>query len=230
MTMDSDGDGLTAALRTALFDYAAGGGDPGDAALARAILSNQDAERKLHKAKGLRAEADWVKSKVKKTAVEETEVLCAEMRAEGERHLQSALQLHEEAEAKWQTASQEMERAGAACRDAEVYVTALRKEAEDYRQRVMAAAHQEIEEEKERATDEARESVRSHRERVDEEIRQALNAIEMMQQAVQAEFEAQQSFTEALRIRALAPKGDALEQDLLVLAHANRDRANGKVS
>ena len=57
----------------------------------------------------------------------------------------------------------------------------------------------------ERARHEAAAAVAEQKERMEDEVRHALRAVEKIQSAVQAELEAQQMYTEALRFRTAAP-------------------------
>ena len=90
---------------------------------------------------------------------------------------------------------------------ADAYMAAVRNEAEDYRRSVVQQTDEGARRIREEAQAEAGEAMRVQKEHVDEEIRRAMAGIEKMQQAVQSELEAQQAFTEALRMKAFSPRG-----------------------
>ena len=183
-----------------------GSEEPVSAMLARAMLSAQDAERRLEQARELKAEAERYRAQVQHETVELTEAQCAEMREDAEQDLELARRLRDEAETKWELARLELERASVTREDADAYMAAVRTEADEYRRSVMAETRHQAEATKRKSIEQAAEDARRTRQEADEEVRRAITGIETMQAAVQAELEAQQTFTEALRIRALAPK------------------------
>ena len=183
------------------------GEEPITAMLARAMIYSHDADRKLEQAQALKSEAEKYRSQVQRQSVEATEELCNQMREEADEELDAARRLRTEAEEKWSAAHAELERATVSREEADAYMAAVRTEAEDYRRTIMTHADEETKRIRAEAQTEANDSVTLQKERVDEEIRRAMAGIDKMQQAVQAELEAQQAFTEALRMKALTPRG-----------------------
>ena len=201
-----DGHGEDADL-AAILTSSSEADEPITAMLARAMIYSHDADRKLEQAQALKSEAEKYRSQVQRQSVEATEELCNQMREEAEEEADAARRLRTQAEEKWSGAHAELERATVSREEADAYMAAVRTEAEDYRRTVMLQADEETKRIRGEARTEANTSVAIQKERVDEDIRRAMAGIEKMQQAVQAELEAQQAFTEALRMKALSPRG-----------------------
>ena len=178
------------------------------AMLARAMLFAQDADRKLAEAKNVRSEAERFRSDMQRTTLEQTEALVRQLREEAERDRDEAQELRDEAEAKWEAARAELERASALREEAEHGRATAQADGEAYRQTAVSEAEREAINIKDTARAQVNAELALRQEQVDEEIRKAMAAIEKMQAAVQAELEAQQMYTEAVRLRASSPSYD----------------------
>ena len=178
------------------------------AMLARAMLFAQDADRKLAEAKNVRSEAERFRSEMQRTTVEQTEALVRQMRDEAEHDRDDAQQLRDEAESTWEAARAELERANTVREEAEQVRFRAQADAEAYRHQAIAEAEREAINIKDTARSQVNAELALRQEQVDEELRKAMAAIEKMQAAVQAELDAQQMYTEALRFRASAPNYD----------------------
>jgi ribosome recycling factor len=203
--------------------------EPLTAMVARAMIYAQDADRKLDQAKNVRAEAQRFRAEMQKTTMEQTEELCREMREEAEQDKTAAREVREEAESVWEAARAEFERGTILRQDAELILTAARAEAEEHRRTVNADAELDAISIRDSARTAINAELAERKTSVDEEIRKALAGIEKMQGAIQAELEAQELYTEALRFRAAAPKRDEPEERAPVAARrrttARRPRA-----
>jgi hypothetical protein len=179
--------------------------EPSSAMLARAMIFAQDADRKLAEARSVKAEAERFRAEMQKNTVDQTEVLVKQMRDTAELDQQNAQDLREEAEAAWESARTELERATSLREESEHLRIAAQADAEEYRRAVLAEAEREAIDIKDKARNEVNAELAERQLHVDEEIRNAVAAIEKMQAAAQAEMEAQQLYTEALRFRAASP-------------------------
>ncbi len=202
-------------------------GAPLPGMLARAMVYNQDAERKLEHARSMKQEAAKYRDQVQRQTVEQTEAFCAEVRTKVEEEYDAARKMRSDAEAAYEAARAEIERAATIRADADShadavraeagahadamrakadsYADAVRTEADEYRRSAEAQAAEATTAITEQAQLDAAAAVAEHRERVEDELRSGLHAVENMQSAVQAELEAQQMYTEALRFRTASP-------------------------
>ena len=214
-------------IRTMLAASAADDGAPLPGMLARAMVYSQDADRKLDRARAMKQEAAKYRDEVQRQTLEQTEAFCAEARSKAEAEYDDVRKLRAEAEKAFDAGRAELERAATVRAEADAYAEAvraeadahadgvrseagtyagaLRAEADAYRRSAEAQAAANTATLKERAQHEAAAAVAEQKERMEEEVRHALRAVEKMQSAVQAELEAQQMYTEALRFRTAAP-------------------------
>ena len=165
--------------------------------LARALIFAEDADEALRNAVSIRTEAERYRSEVETETVLATEQLCAQLKAEAQREVDEAGRLRADAEAYFA--------------DAQRTLTAAEKEkaeAEEFRKRVEADAGEEAKTLISQARSEADRETSDMRDRAVEEIAKAVSGIQKMKDAVQAELEAQTMYTEALRIKAMAPSRD----------------------
>jgi hypothetical protein len=179
--------------------------EPSSAMLARAMIFAQDADRKLAEARSVKAEAERFRAEMQKTTVDQTKVLVKQLREAAEVDQQSAQELREEAESVWESARTDLERATSLREEFVQLRIAAQVDAEEYRQGVLAEAEREAINIKDKARNEVNAELAERQLRIDEEIRNAVAAIEKMQSAAQAELEAPQLYTEALRFRAASP-------------------------
>lgn len=195
--------------------------------LARAMVYSQDADRKLDRARAMKQEAAKYRDEVQRQTIEQTEAFCAEARTKAEAEYDEARKLRTDAEETYDAARAELARAATVRADADAYAVMMRTEADDhadgvraeastyaetvraeadtYRRSAEAQATADTAALTDRAQREAVAAVAEQKERMEDEVRQALRAVEKMQSAVQAELEAQQMYTEALRFRTAAP-------------------------
>ena len=192
-------------IRTMLAASSADDGAPLPGMLARAMVYSQDADRKLDRARAMKQEAAKYRDEVQRQTVEQTEAFCAEARAKAEAEYDAARKLRADAEEAYDAGRAELERAATVRAEADAYAESVRAEADTYRQSAEAQAAASTAALTERAQHEAAAAVAEQQERMEEEVRHALRAVEKMQSAVQAELEAQQMYTEALRFRTAAP-------------------------
>ncbi|MCH7608553.1 MAG: hypothetical protein IIC94_08340 [Chloroflexi bacterium] len=214
-------------IRTMLAASSADDGAPLPGMLARAMVYSQDADRKLDHARAMKQEAAKYRDEVQRQTLEQTEAFCAEARAKAEADYDDARKLRADAEETYDAARAELARAATVRADADAYAASARTEADDhadgvrsdastyagtlraeadaYRRTAEAQAAADTTTLKDQAQREAAADVAEQKERMEDEVRQALRAVEKMQSAVQAELEAQQMYTEALRFRTAAP-------------------------
>ena len=192
-------------IRTMLAASSADDGAPLPGMLARAMVYSQDADRKLDRARAMKQEAAKYRDEVQRQTVEQTEAFFAEARSKAEAEYDDARQMRADAEDARATSRAELERAATVRAEADAYAEAVRTEADDYRRSTEAQAAANTAALTERAQHEAAAVVAEQKERMEDEVRHALRAVEKMQSAVQAELEAQQMYTEALRFRTAAP-------------------------
>jgi hypothetical protein len=201
--------------------------EPSSAMLARAMIFAQDADRKLAEAKSVKAEAEKFRAEMQKSTVDQTEALVKQMRDDAERDQQTAQELREEAESVWESARGELDRATVLREESEQLRVAAQADAEEYRRAVLAEAEREAIDIKDKARTEVNAELADRQMQVDEEIRNAVAAIEKMQAAAQAEMEAQQLYTEALRFRAASPSMDE-ESDSTPKIEAPKRRSSAR--
>ena len=192
-------------IRTMLAASAADDGAPLPSMLARAMVFSQDADRKLDRARAMKQEAAKYRDEVQRQTVEQTEAFSAEARAKAEAEYDDARKLRADAEEAHAAGRAELERAATVRAEADAYAAAVRAEADAYRRSAEAQAAANTAALTERAEHEAAAAVAEQKARLEDEVRHALRAVEKMQSAVQAELEAQQMYTEALRFRTAAP-------------------------
>ena len=192
-------------IRTMLAASSADDGAPLPGMLARAMVYSQDADRKLDRARAMKQEAAKYRDEVQRQTVEQTEAFFAEARSKAEAEYDAARQMRADAEDARAASRAELERAATVRAEADAYAEAVRTEADDYRRSTEAQAAANTAALTERAQHEAAAVVAEQKERIKDEVRHALRAVEKMQSAVQAELEAQQMYTEALRFRTAAP-------------------------
>ena len=203
-------------IHTMLSASFADDGAPLPGMLARAMVYNQDADRKLDRARAMKQEAAKYRDEVQRQTVEQTEAFCAGARAKVEAEHDAARKLRADAEEAHTAARAEIERAATIRAEADSYAEALRAEtdtyvgnvraeAEAYRRSADAQAAADTATVREQAKHEAAAAVAEQKERMEEEVRRALRAVEKMQSAAQVELEAQQMYTEALRFRTASP-------------------------
>ena len=195
-------------IRTLLAASMADEEEPLNAMLAKAMLYSQDADRKLDQAKAARDQAEKYRAEIQKNTIAETEVYCAEVRAEAQRELDDATKVSGEAHATWEAARAELERASDTRTESEAYADKMRSDLDQERTAILTEAVRQAAATRAGAQADAEAVVAERQERADEEIRKALGAIEKMQSAAAAELEAQAMYTEALRFRAASPKWD----------------------
>ena len=192
-------------IRTMLAASSADDGAPLPGMLARAMVYSQDADRKLDRARAMKQEAAKYRDEVQRQTVEQTEAFFAEARSKAEAEYDAARQMRADAEDARAASRAELERAATVRAEADAYAEAVRTEADDYRRSTEAQGAANTAALAERAQHEAAAAVAEQKERMEDEVRHALRAVEKMQSAVQAELEAQQMYTEALRFRTAAP-------------------------
>ncbi len=196
-------------IRAMLAASAADDGAPLPSMLARAMVYSQDADRKLDRARAMKQEAAKYRDEVQRQTVEQTEAFSAEARAKAEREYDDARNLRAEAEETYDAARAELARAATVRSEASAYARSVRAEADAYRRSAEAQAAADTATLREQAQRETAAAVAEQKERVGDEVRHAMRAVEKMQSAVQAELEAQQMYTEALRFRTAAPTAAA---------------------
>jgi F0F1-type ATP synthase membrane subunit b/b' len=103
------------------------------------------------------------------------------------------------------TARAETDRAGGVRQEAETYLASARTQAEEQGRNIVSEAEREAIGIKDAARIQVNAELAERQVSIDNEVRQAMAAIEKMQTAVNAELEAQQMYTEALRFRAASP-------------------------
>ena len=145
-----------------------------------AMLYAQDADRKLHEAKTAKAEAERYRAEMQRST----------------------------AESVWESARAELDRATTLRHESEEIFSTARADADEYRRTAVAEAEREAIAIKDTARSEVNAELAERQAIVDDEIRNALTAIDKMQSAPQAELEAQQMHTEALRFRAASPASE----------------------
>ncbi len=192
-------------IRTMLAASSADDGAPLPGMLARAMVYSQDADRKLDRARAMKQEAAKYRDEVQRQTVEQTEAFFAEARSKAEAEYDAARQMRADAEDARAASRAELERAATVRAEADAYAEAVRTEADDYRRSTEAQAAANTAALAEGAQHQAAAAVAEQKERVGDEVRHAMRAVEKMQSAVQAELEAQQMYTEALRFRTAAP-------------------------
>ena len=193
-------------IQTMLAASSADDGAPLPSMLARAMVYSQDADRKLDRARAMKQEAAKYRDEVQRQTLEQTEAFCAEARAKAEADYDEARKLRADAEETYDAARTEADdHADGVRSDASTYAGTLRAEADAYRRTAEAQAAADTTTLKDQAQREAAADVAEQKERMEDEVRQALRAVEKMQSAVQAELEAQQMYTEALRFRTASP-------------------------
>ena len=180
-------------------------GTPLHGMLARAMVYNQDAERKLERARAMKQEAAKYRDEVQRQTVEQTEAFCAEARGKTEEEYDAARKMRADAEGAHDDARAELERAATVRAEADAYAGSVRAEADAYRRSAEATAAANTAALTERAQLDAAAALAEQKERMEDEVRRALSAVEKMQSAVQAELEAQQMYTEAFRFRTASP-------------------------
>jgi hypothetical protein len=180
--------------------------------LARALIYAEDADEALKRAVSIRSEAQRYRAEVETAAVQATERLCAELRAEAQQELDEAREAREEAEAKKAEAERERRQA-----------EALRVEADESKKRTEAEARDQAAAVLAEAREQAAKEAAEMRRQVAEEIRKAVAGIQKMRDATQAELDAQKIYTEALRIKAMAPTRDDMT-DIAASAGAVRSK------
>ena len=184
--------------------------------LARSMVYNQDAERKLERARAMKQEAAKYRDEVQRRTVEQTEAFCAEARAKADEEYDAARKMRAEAEGAYDDARAELERAATVRAEADAYAEGVRSEAgayagsvraeaDAYRRSAEATAAANTAALTERAQLEAAAALAEQKERMEDEVRRALRAVEKVQSAVQEELEAQQMYTEAFRFRTASP-------------------------
>lgn len=199
-------------IRTMLAASFADEQEPLTAMLARAMIYSQDADRKLERAKAMRTEAERYREQVQRETVAQTEALCAAMLQEAEEEQKSAHDLRSEAEQQWESARAELDRATRQREEADRYREVVQAEADATKARVQAEAEQEAAALRDSIRAETEAEMAAEKERMDSEIRKAMAAMDKVQAAAQAELEAQQLYTEALRFKAASPKNE-IEQE-----------------
>lgn len=187
--------------------------EPSSALLVRAANFAHEADQKLKEARGVKAEAERFRAEMQKSTMEQAEALYRYTREEAGRERSAAHELDEATHTVIESAKAEFERATVLKEDAEAIRIRATKDAAAYNEAALADAHREALNIKEEARAIVNADLFERQEQVDQEIRKALSAIETMQAAGQAETEAQQMYTEALRFRAASPhwNGDDLE-------------------
>ena len=196
------------ALFTGSFDDAV---EPASALLARAASFANEADLKLREARGVKAEAERFRAEMQKSTVDQTEALYRQIREEAGRARGAAHELGEATLTVWESAKAELERATALKEEAALIRLRATKEAEQYRETALSEAQREAINIKDEARAKVNADLSVRQDQVDQEIRKSLASIEKMQAAGQAEAEAQQLYTEALRFRAASPHWDGDE-------------------
>ena len=192
-------------IRTMLAASLDDDGTPLHGMLARAMVYNQDAERKLERARAMKEEAAKYRDEVQRQTVEQTEAFCADARGRTEEEYDAACKLRADAEGAYGDARAELERAASIRAEADAYAEAVRAEADEHRRSAEAQTAADTAALRERVQIEAAAALTEQKERMEDEVRRALRAVEKMQSAVQAELEAQQMYTEAFRFRTASP-------------------------
>ena len=181
---------------------------PLDGMLAHALVFSQDADRKLERARAMKREATKYRAEAQRQTIEQTEAFCIQARERTEEEQEAARKLRTEAGEAWETARSELDRAVELRSEAEAYLDSVRAEAEELRRSVAAEAESDAEVFRKQAEAEANAAVARKKEELDHAVRRALGAIEKMESAVQDELEAQQMYTEGLRLRTASPAWD----------------------
>ncbi len=203
-------------IRTMLAASLDDDGTPLHGMLARAMVYNQDAERKLERARAMKQEAAKYRDEVQRQTLEQTEAFCADARGKTEEEHEAARKLRADAKEAYDDARAQLERAASIRAEADAYAEAVRAEAgayagsvraeaDAYRGSAEATAAANTAALTERAQLDAAAALTEQKERMEDEVRRALRAVEKMQSAVQAELEAQQMYTEAFRFRSASP-------------------------
>lgn len=182
--------------------------------LTRALIYVEDADDALRSAMSIRTEAERYRSEVETQTVQATEQLCTDLRIEAQRDLEEAARLHEQAQSAWEEAD----------RAREVAET-VKTEADAYQVQIEAQAQEEAKATLEQSREEAAREANEIRNQAAEEIKKAVAGIQKMRDAAQAELEAQKLYTEATRIKAMAPSRDESTEMLVAKAPKTKTRS-----
>lgn len=185
--------------------------------LTRALIYVEDADEALRSAMSIRTEAERYRSEVETETVQATEQLCADLRVEAQRDLEEAARLREQAQSAWEEADRAREAA-----------ETVKIEADAYRVQVETETQEEAQALLKQSQEEAIREANGMRNQAAEEIKKAVAGIQKMKDAAQTELEAQKLYTEAVRIKAMAPSRDESAELLVAKAQAPKGKTRSR--
>lgn len=188
---------------SALLDLLMEGAQPRQALVAKALLDQQDAEQALREAQTLKAEAMGHGPRQRLRAVENEEEAAIELRRQAEEELRLAGRILAEAEENWTAIEQAKVYAASVRAQADQHAISARADADAQRDKLLAKAGVLADEDRERQLATQTAQVVIERQRAEEAFHLALRRIDDMQQAVQAELDAQAALTNAIRLNAI---------------------------